>query len=86
MNKAQLSEAIALRTGLTKADARKAVDALVSIAAQTFREDGKITLSGLGSFTVQHRSARLGRNPRTGAPVRIPPHRSVTFRPTVDLD
>lgn len=38
MNKAQLSEAIALRTGLTKADARKAVDALVSIAAQTFRE------------------------------------------------
>ena len=86
MNKAQLSEAVARQAGLTKTDARKALDALVSVAAQTFREGGKITLTGLGSFTVQHRSARMGRNPRTGAPVRIPPRKSVKFHPTVDLE
>ncbi len=86
MNKAQLSDAIALKAGLSKADARKAVDALITVAAQTFRVGEKITLSGLGSFTVQHRSARLGRNPRTGAPVKIPAHRRVRFHPTVELE
>lgn len=86
MNKAQLSDAIAIKAGLSKADARKAVDALITVAAQTFRVGEKITLSGLGSFTVQHRPARLGRNPRTGAPVKIPPHRSVRFHPTVELE
>ncbi|MCH5335381.1 MAG: HU family DNA-binding protein [Alistipes sp.] len=86
MNKAQLVEAMALDAGISKTDARKAVDAFVRVTVQALREEDKILLSGLGVFSVQHRPARMGRNPRTGAPVRIAPKRTLRFRPTIELD
>ena len=73
MNKAQLVEAIALDANISKIDARKAVDAIIRVTVQSLREGERLTLTGLGTFSVQQKAARIGRNPRTGAAVKIPP-------------
>lgn len=86
MNKAQLVEAIALDANISKVDARKAVDSIIRMTVQALREEERLTLTGLGTFSVQHKPARMGRNPRTGAPVKIPPRKAVKFRPTVELE
>ncbi len=86
MNKAQLVEAVALDANLTKIEARKAVDALIRITVQSLREGERLTLSGLGTFSVQQKAERVGRNPRTGAPVKIPARKVVKFRPTVEIE
>lgn len=72
MNKAQLVEAIALDANISKIDARKAVDAIIRVTVQSLREGERLTLTGLGTFSVQQKAARVGRNPRTGAAVKIP--------------
>lgn len=77
MNKTQLVEAIALDANITKVDARKAVDALIRVTVQALREGERVTLTGLGTLSVQHKAARTGRNPRTGAAVKIPPRNTV---------
>lgn len=86
MNKTQLVEAIALDANLSKVDARKAVDSLIRVTVQTLREGDKITLTGLGTFSVQQKSERTGRNPRTGAVVKIPPRKAIRFRPTAEIE
>ena len=86
MNKTQLVEAIALDANMTKLEARKAVDAVIRIAARTLREGDRLTLTGLGTFSVPQPSERVGRNPRTGAAVKIPPRKVVKFRPTVEIE
>ncbi|MBQ3259660.1 MAG: HU family DNA-binding protein [Alistipes sp.] len=86
MNKSQLVEAIALETGLTKVEARKSVDAFVEIVIRTLKENDKVSLSGMGVFSVMQRSARVGRNPRTGAQVKIAPKRVIKFRPTIEVE
>lgn len=86
MNKAQLVEAIALDSNLLKVDARKAVDSLIRVMIQTLREGDRITLTGLGTFSVLQKSERTGRNPRTGALVKIPPRRVIKFRPTAEIE
>ena len=85
MNKAQLVEAIALDANISKIDARKAVDAIIRVTVQSLREGERLTLTGLGTFSVQQKAARVGRNPRTGAAVKIPPRKAVKFRPTIEL-
>ncbi len=85
MNKAQLVEAIALDSNLTKVEARKAVDSLVRITVEALRRGERITLTGLGTMSVVQRSERVGRNPRTGAAVKIPARKVVKFRPTAEL-
>ncbi len=86
MNKSQLVEAIALESGLSKVDARKSVDAFIDIVTRTLKENDKVTLSGMGVFSVMQRSARVGRNPRTGAQVKIAPKRVIKFRPTIEVE
>lgn len=86
MNKAQLVEAIAIETGLPKVEIRKTIDALIHVVDRTLHEGERITLTGLGSFTVHHTPERMGRNPRTGASVRIPPHKSVKFNSLIDIE
>ncbi len=86
MNKAQFVEAVALDTNMTKVEARKVVDAMIRATVQTLRDGDRLVLSGLGSFSVQHKSERIGRNPRTGAAVKIPPRTVIKFRPSVELD
>ena len=86
MNKAQLVEAIALDANISKIDARKAVDAIIRVTVQSLREGERLTLTGLGTFSVQQKAARIGRNPPTGAAVKIPPRKAVKFRPTIELE
>ena len=64
MNKAQLVEAIALDANISKIDARKAVDAIIRVTVQSLREGERLTLTGLGTFSVQQKAARIGRNPQ----------------------
>ena len=86
MNKAQFVEAIALDANISKIDARKAVDAMIRVTVQSLREGERLTLTGLGTFSVQQKSERVGRNPRTGAAVKIPPRKVIKFRPTAEVE
>ncbi|MEG1611523.1 MAG: HU family DNA-binding protein [Alistipes sp.] len=86
MNKSQFADAIALEAGLTRIEAKKAIDASIRVAMKAFREGENLTLSGLGSFSVIHKDARVGRNPRTGASVKIAAHRVLKFRSTLEMD
>lgn len=86
MNKAQLIEAVALEAGISKVAAKRAVDAVVNATIQTLMEGDKISFAGLGTFSVSLRPERTGRNPRTGASVKIAARRVVKFRPTLDLE
>ena len=86
MNKAQFVEAIALDANISKVEARRAVDAMIRVTVQSLREGERLTLTGLGTFSVQQRSERVGRNPRTGAAVKIPPRKVIKFHPTVEVE
>jgi DNA-binding protein HU-beta len=71
MNKTDLIDSVASLTGASKIDAGKAVDALLDAIAGSLQNGEEVRLTGFGSFSVAHRSARMGRNPRTGAPIHI---------------
>ena len=66
MNKAELIGSIADKSGLSKADAGKALDALVSSVSDALSSGDRVSLVGFGSWSVDERSARTGRNPRNG--------------------
>ena len=84
MNKSDLVDALADATGMTKADAGRAVDALFSpdggIIAKTLKRGGRVQITGFGTFEAKNRKARTGRNPRTGQTIRIAATRTPAFR------
>ena len=80
MTKLEFIEAIAAKSGLTKADSARAVDAFQSVVTETLKKGGKVTLTGFGVFSVSKREARNGRNPRTGEVVKIAASKSVKFK------
>ena len=71
MTKAELVDFIAEKADLTKADAARALDAVVAGVTKGLKKEGKVTLVGFGTFTAKKRAARTGRNPQTGAEVKI---------------
>jgi len=71
MNKAELIAAVATSTGLTKADAEKATEAVFAAITATLKSGDEVRLVGFGSFSVAARAAKTGRNPRTGAEIQI---------------
>lgn len=71
MNKGELIESVATKAGMSRADATKAVDAVLDSVTQTLAGGGSISLVGFGTFTVKARAARMGRNPRTGETIQI---------------
>ena len=71
MNKGDLIDAIAASTGLSKADAGRAIDATTSAVAGELAGGGSVALVGFGTFSVSHRAARMGRNPATGESIHI---------------
>jgi DNA-binding protein HU-beta len=81
MTKADLVGKIAEKAGLTKANAERALNAFLDEVEKTLVADGKLTLTGFGTFSVEKRQARTGRNPRTGAVIKIPATKVVKFRP-----
>ena len=85
MRKAELVEAIAAKTGLTKADAARALDATLETVTEALQKGDRVPLVGFGTFAVADRAAREGRNPQTGAVVQIPARKAVTFKPGTAL-
>lgn len=81
MTKADLVGKIAGDGGITKAQAEKAVDGFVSAITGALSAGEKVTLVGFGTFSVGERSAREGRNPRTGQKITIPASKVVKFKP-----
>jgi DNA-binding protein HU-beta len=81
MTKAELVSKIAEKAGLTKADSEKALNAFLSAVEETLVSEGKLTLTGFGTFAVEERKERTGRNPRTGDEIKIPACKVVKFRP-----
>ena len=71
MTKACLVEYIAENAGLTKADAARALEAMLEGVTKGLKEEGKVTFVGFGTFTAKERAARTGRNPQTGEEVQI---------------
>jgi len=71
MNKAELVDAVAGAANLSKADAGRAVDAVVSSIASSLQKGEQVSVVGFGTFSVKHRAARAGRNPRTGETIQI---------------
>ncbi|MDI9538943.1 MAG: HU family DNA-binding protein [Bacteroidota bacterium] len=86
MNKAQLIDAIAAESGLTKADSKKALDAFLKVTSEGLKKGDRVTLVGFGSFLVSERSARTGRNPQTGKEIRIPAKKVVKFKAGSELN
>ena len=81
MTKTELVNQLAKETGLTKTSAQKALEAILAQTTKTLKKEGRFVLAGLGAFTVVKRAKKKGRNPRTGEPVTIKPHKAVRFRP-----
>ena len=84
MNKSDLVDALAGNTGMTKADAARAVDALFApdkgIIAKSLKKGGRVQITGFGTFEAKKRKARTGRNPRTGETIRIAATKTPAFR------
>lgn len=85
MNKAELIVRVARDAGLTKADAARAIDAFLDSVGKTLKRGEKVTIVGFGTFGVGRRRARDGRNPQTGAPIRIAARRVPKFSPGKEL-
>ena len=85
MNKSDMVHALADRTGLSRADATRAVEAIfdpdTGLVAQALRGGDRVQITGFGTFEAKERKARTGRNPRTGTEIRIGPTVSASFRP-----
>ena len=80
MNKTELVAAMADQAGLSKKDAEKALKAFTDVVAEELKKDGKVQLVGFGTFEVSERAAREGRNPRTGATMKIEATRMPKFK------
>ncbi len=72
MTKTELIEKMSSQSGLTKADANRALDAMLDSVKAALKKNQKVTLVGFGTFYVNKRKARKGRNPRTGQEIKIP--------------
>ncbi len=85
MNKNELISAIAENAGLTKVDAKKALDGFISVTTDTLKNGEKIALIGFGTFDVVERQARVGLNPKTKEKIQIPAKKVIKFKPGADL-
>ncbi|MBL8286425.1 MAG: HU family DNA-binding protein [Rubrivivax sp.] len=81
MNKSELVEHIATRADLSKAAAGRALDALTDAVRATLKKGSSVTITGFGTFAVTKRAARTGRNPRTGAAIKIKAAKVPKFKP-----
>lgn len=80
MNKADLVATVHDAIGTTKADAERAVETIITNITETLKKGDEVSIAGLGIFSAKMRSARTGRNPRTGETVEIPAVRVPKFR------
>lgn len=85
MNKEELIDAMAAKTGSSKADAERAVGALIEIIADMLKKGRSLSFPGFGTFEVRERPAYKGRNPRTGEELQIAASKIPTFRASAAL-
>ena len=81
MNKGDLINYLAKDSKITKVQAAKAIDSVVENITRMLKKGERTSLVGFGTFSIARRKARTGRNPQTGAPLRIPAKRVVKFTP-----
>jgi DNA-binding protein HU-beta len=85
MNKAELIAKIAEDAGITKTQANATIDAFVDAVTKTLKKGDKVTLVGFGTFSVAKRAARNGRNPQTGAVIKIKAKKVAKFKAGKEL-
>ena len=85
MNKAELVDAMAASAGLSKADAKRALDAFIGATTGSLKKGDRVALVGFGSFSVSTRAARKGRNPQTGKEINIAAKKVVKFKAGAEL-
>ncbi len=85
VNRTELTEALARSAGMSRVDAALAVEGLFDprkgVIARALRRRRTVRITGFGTFVPRRREARIGRDPRTGEPIRIPAGTSIRFRP-----
>lgn len=81
MNKAELIETLAERSGLKKQKAKKVLETYMEIVSETIAKNEEIALIGFGTLVPRPQNTRLARNPKTGTPVQIPARTTVKFKP-----
>ncbi len=81
MNKSEFIDAVADSAELSKADAGRAVDAMVTAITRALKKGDTVTLVGFGTFSARKRAARTGRNPRTGEEIKIKASMNPAFKP-----
>ncbi|MGN0029300.1 MAG: HU family DNA-binding protein [Marinilabiliaceae bacterium] len=88
MNKTQLIDKVAEKAEITKADAKKAVDALFEAVGDALQDanDGKVAILGFGTFSVSERGERIGRNPQTKQEITIPAKKVIKFKAGSELE
>jgi DNA-binding protein HU-beta len=79
MNKEELVSAIADKTGFTKADSKRFLEAHLEVVEEALKKGDSVQLVGFGSFSIVERKATTGRNPQTGAEIKIPASKKVKF-------
>ncbi len=82
LNKSELVDVVAGQTGVTKGVAEEVVTAFFGVVQSEAKKGGKVAWPGFGSFSTSKRSARVGRNPQTGAPVKIAASTAMKFTPS----
>lgn len=80
MNKTELIAAVADKADISKTDAANAIDALLEVVGKALKKKDKVSLVGFGTFMVRERAARTGRNPKTGAPLKIKASKTPSFK------
>lgn len=80
LTRADLSEALHKRMGLSRLDCANLVEAILEHMSEGIVMSGSVKISGFGSFLVREKRARMGRNPKTGEEVLITPRKTLTFR------
>tara|TARA_B100001093_G_scaffold519216_1_gene607204 strand:+ start:8742 stop:9014 length:273 start_codon:yes stop_codon:yes gene_type:complete len=85
MNKTELIDAMAADAGITKAAAKKALESFLGNVESSLKGGNRVSLVGFGSWSISERSAREGRNPQTGATIKIAAKKVVKFKAGNDL-
>ncbi len=85
MNKAELVDAMASESKLTKADSQRAIEAIVNATTKALKKGDRVALVGFGSFSVAKRAARTGRNPQTGKAIKIAAKKVAKFKAGTEL-
>ena len=85
MNKNDLIASVASSAGLSKSDATRAIESFLDAITNALKRDEKVSIVGFGNFSVSHRKATTGRNPRTGESIQIAASQKVKFLPAKSL-